>query len=55
MTTTSRAPILLALGEEDINDSVLRFAADEALRQDRPLELVTSWTHRVLEWCPSTC
>jgi len=40
MNTTSRAPILLALGEEDINDGVLRFAVDEALRQDRPLALV---------------
>lgn len=40
MTTHDRLPILLAVGDSDAHDAALRFAAEEAVHQHRPLHLV---------------
>src|SRR5690349_2874672 len=36
----NKAPILVAVGDSDSHDAALRFAADEAVRDRRPLRLV---------------
>lgn len=40
MNNHPRLPILVAVGDSDDHDAALRFAAEEALRVDRPLQLV---------------
>jgi nucleotide-binding universal stress UspA family protein len=39
ITTLDRRPIIVAVGDSDVHESALRFAAGEALRDDRPLHL----------------
>ena len=39
-STTKKRPILVAIGDSDKHDAALRFAADEAVRDRRPLRLV---------------
>jgi nucleotide-binding universal stress UspA family protein len=39
MTSLDRLPILVAVGDSDVHEAALRFAAVEALRDDRPLRL----------------
>jgi nucleotide-binding universal stress UspA family protein len=40
MTAHDRLPILVAVGDSDSHDAALRFAAQQALREHRPLRLV---------------
>lgn len=40
MTVHERLPILVAVGDSDTHDAALRFAAEQALREHRPLRLV---------------
>ena len=40
MTVHDRLPILVAVGDSDTHDAALRFAAEQALREHRPLRLV---------------
>jgi nucleotide-binding universal stress UspA family protein len=40
MDTNDRKPIVVAVGDEDEHDAAVRFAAAEAVRDDRPLRIV---------------
>ncbi|WP_367303704.1 universal stress protein [Nocardioides panacis] len=40
MTVHERLPILVAVGDSDAHDAALRFAAEQAVREHRPLRLV---------------